>query len=71
MKSTIAICFFMLGSLAFAKDKPIFRQAGTISNMDAVPCGIDENSGKSLPERSWEPMERTRNSARCSARNTC
>ena len=48
MKSTIAICFFMLGSLAFAKDKPIFRQAGTISNMDAVPCGIDENSGKSF-----------------------
>jgi hypothetical protein len=48
MKSTIAICFVMLGSFAFAKDEPIFRQTGTISNMDAVPCGIDENSGKSF-----------------------
>ena len=48
MKSTVAVCFLMLGIFAFAKDEPVFRQTGTISNMDAVPCGIDENSGKSF-----------------------
>src|SRR5437868_4565312 len=48
MKSTIAVCLFMLSTFVFAKDEPVFRQTGTISNMDAVPCGIDENSGKSF-----------------------
>jgi hypothetical protein len=49
MKSLFAICIlFILGSFAFAKDEPVFHQAGTITNMDAVPCGVDENSGKSF-----------------------
>ncbi|MBV9075407.1 MAG: hypothetical protein JOZ10_17415 [Acidobacteria bacterium] len=38
----------MVASLAFAKDEPVFHQTGTITNMDAVPCGVDENSGKSF-----------------------
>jgi hypothetical protein len=37
-----------LSSLAMAKDEPVFHQTGTITNMDAVPCGVDENSGKSF-----------------------
>jgi hypothetical protein len=49
MKSTFAICIILsLGSFALAKNEPVFRQSGTISNMDAVPCGVDENSGKSF-----------------------
>ena len=51
MKSTFAVCMIvMFGSLAFAfaKDEPVFHQTGMISNMDAVPCGVDENSGKSF-----------------------
>ena len=49
MKSIFAVCMFlMLGSFAFAKDEPVFHQTGTITNMDAVPCGVDENSGKSF-----------------------
>jgi hypothetical protein len=38
---------FLAGS-AFAKNEPVFLQTGTITNMDAVPCGVDENSGKSF-----------------------
>ncbi len=38
----------MVASLVFAKDEPVFHQTGTITNMDAVPCGVDENSGKSF-----------------------
>ena len=49
MKSKFALCMILsLGSLAFAKDEPIFHQTGTITNMDAVTCGVDENSGKSF-----------------------
>lgn len=49
MKSTFALCLIlMFSSLALAKDQPIFHQTGTISNMDAVSCGVDENSGKSF-----------------------
>ena len=49
MKSTVVIgMILMLGSFAFAKSEPVFHQTGTITNMDAVPCGIDENSGKSF-----------------------
>jgi len=49
MKSAFAVCMIlMFGSLAFAKNEPVFHQTGTISNMDAVPCGVDENSGKSF-----------------------
>ena len=49
MKSTFAVCTVPLfGSLAYGKDEPAFHQTGTITNMDAVPCGVDENSGKSF-----------------------
>lgn len=49
MKSMFAFCaVLMLGSFALAKDDPVFHQTGLISNMDAVPCGVDENSGKSF-----------------------
>jgi len=37
---------FVAGS-AFAKE-PVFHQQGTITTMDAVECGLDENSGKSF-----------------------
>ena len=49
MKSIFLMCaVLMLGSFVLAKDEPVFHQTGLISNMDAVPCGVDENSGKSL-----------------------
>ena len=49
MKSLFAVCLLLiLGSCAFAKDEPVFHQTGTITNMDAVTCGVDENSGKSF-----------------------
>lgn len=49
MKSVLAVCMILLlGSFAFGKDEPVFHQTGTITNMDAVPCGVDENSGKSF-----------------------
>jgi len=49
MKSIFAICaVLILGSFALAKDEPVFHQTGLIANMDAVPCGVDENSGKSF-----------------------
>ena len=49
MKSIFAVCMLlMLSSLVLAKDEPVFHQTGTITNMDAVPCGVDENSGKSF-----------------------
>jgi len=47
MKSMFAVALLFLTSSAFAKD-PVFHQAGTITNMDAVECGVDENSGKSF-----------------------
>src|SRR5579864_5633538 len=50
MKSTFALSMIlMFGSFAFAaKNEPVFHQTGTISAMDAVECGVDENSGKSF-----------------------
>lgn len=49
MKSHFAVCLLLaLSSFAIAKDEPVFHQTGTITNMDAVPCGVDENSGKSF-----------------------
>jgi len=51
MKSLFAVCILLiLGSFAFAKskDEHVFHQTGTITNMDAVACGVDENSGKSF-----------------------
>jgi len=47
MKTTIALSLLLVPSSALAKE-PIFHQQGTITNMDAVECGIDENSGKSF-----------------------
>lgn len=50
MKSTWSVLsILLLGSFAFAhKSEPVFHQTGTITNMDAVACGMDENSGKSF-----------------------
>ena len=49
MKSIFTVCMLLLlSSFALAKDEPIFHQTGTITNMDAVTCGVDENSGKSF-----------------------
>ena len=49
MTRSIAFSLLLIASSAFAKDKePVFHQEGTITNMDAVECGIDENSGKSF-----------------------
>lgn len=50
MKSTFALSMIlMFGSFVFAaKNEPVFHQTGTISAMDAVECGVDENSGKSF-----------------------
>jgi hypothetical protein len=49
MKSTFALSVVLiLGSFTFAKNEPVFHQTGTISAMDAVECGFDENSGKSF-----------------------
>ena len=48
MKSIVAVgLLFFAASAVFAKD-PIFHQQGIITNMDAVECGVDENSGKSF-----------------------
>jgi len=47
MKSIFAIGFLLLAGSAFAKD-PVFHQQGTITAMDAVECGVDENTGKSF-----------------------
>ena len=48
MKLIFAVGMLMLSSFALAKDEPVFHQTGTITNMDAVTCGVDENSGKSF-----------------------
>jgi|SRR5579859_4147686 len=50
MKSTFALStILMFGSFAFAaKSEPVFHQTGTISAMDGVECGVDENSGKTF-----------------------
>jgi len=49
MKSMLGIWVIcLLCSSAWAKDEPVFHLTGTISNMDAVSCGVDENSGKSF-----------------------
>jgi hypothetical protein len=48
MKLTFAVgLLFIAASAAFAKD-PVFHQQGTITSMDAVECGVDENSGKTF-----------------------
>src|SRR5947208_14143829 len=47
MKTTIALSLLLVASSALAKE-PIFHQQGTITAMDGVECGVDENSGKSF-----------------------
>lgn len=47
MKSMLAAAVLLVAGSAFAKD-PVFHQQGTITAMDAVECGVDENSGKSF-----------------------
>ena len=49
MKSILAAALFLAASSAFAKE-PVFHQQGTITAMDGVECGVDENSGKSFGE---------------------
>jgi hypothetical protein len=47
MKSRIILGVVLIASVAYAKDaKP--RQSGKLLQMDAVACGVDENSGKSF-----------------------
>ena len=49
MKSKVflMISFLTLTSAAWGKD-PVFHQQGTITEMNSVDCGYDENSGKSF-----------------------
>ena len=47
MKCIFVAALLFATSSAFGKD-PVFHQPGTITNMDAVECGVDENSGKSF-----------------------
>jgi len=47
MKSIVAAAMLFVAGSAFAKE-PVFHQQGTITTMDAVECGLDENSGKSF-----------------------
>jgi len=48
LKITLTTCLFFLAiSPAFSKE-PVFHQQGTITAMDAVECGVDENSGNSF-----------------------
>ena len=49
MKSMFATVLLFVAGSAFAKE-PVFHHQGTITNMDAVECGVDENSGKSFAE---------------------
>ena len=47
MKSMFATALLLVAGSAFAKE-PVFHQQGVITTMDAVECGVDENSGKSF-----------------------
>src|ERR1700756_2871757 len=48
MTRTLTLGILIVAALtAFAKE-PVFHQQGNITNMDAVECGVDENSGKSF-----------------------
>lgn len=47
MKIRIALCLLVLAAMAMAKE-PAFHQSGTLSEMNSVECGMDENSGKSI-----------------------
>ncbi len=45
LKNSVLILLF--ASFVQAKDMKI-HQTGTLTQMDSVPCGYDENSGKSI-----------------------
>ena len=47
MKSIFATALLLVAGSAFAKE-PVFHQQGTLTTMDAVECGLDENSGNSF-----------------------
>ena len=47
MRSRLVICVALLASVALAKE-PKPRQTAKIMQMEAVACGVDENSGKSV-----------------------
>jgi len=47
MKSRIILGVVLVASIAYAKE-PKPRQTGKLLQMEAVACGVDENSGKSL-----------------------
>jgi hypothetical protein len=47
MKSIFATALLLVAGSAFAKD-PVFHQQGTVTAMDAVECGLDENSGNTF-----------------------
>lgn len=47
MRSRLVICVVLLASVALAKE-PKPRQTAKIMQMEAVACGVDENSGKSV-----------------------
>jgi hypothetical protein len=47
MRFKTAIVLGLLTALAQAKE-PRHYQSGTLLQMDSVPCGVDENSGKSV-----------------------
>lgn len=43
----LVLAVLLLSGVAFAKDQKHY-QSGTLVQMDSVPCGVDENSGKSF-----------------------
>ena len=47
MRFRLVLCCVLIASFAVAKE-PKPRQSGKILQMEAVACGIDENSGKSV-----------------------
>jgi hypothetical protein len=47
MKTKLAVAIILLGTMAQAKE-PKPYQSGTLSEMDSVKCGTDENSAKSI-----------------------
>lgn len=47
MRGKLVCAVLLMTCVAFAKD-PKPRQSGKVSQMEAVACGVDENSGKSF-----------------------
>lgn len=46
-KSVFVLSIVLLASFSFAKE-PKTHQSGKLLQMESVPCGVDENSGKSI-----------------------